>query len=35
MKNITIPEEEYLALKRTINELQEKINLNNLLAFPK
>ncbi|AFM05976.1 hypothetical protein Fleli_3661 [Bernardetia litoralis DSM 6794] len=27
MKNITIPEEEYLALKQTINELQEKISL--------
>ncbi|WP_375561501.1 hypothetical protein ACE193_02785 [Bernardetia sp. OM2101] len=27
MKNITIPEEEYLALKQTISELQEKISL--------
>ncbi len=27
MKNITISEKEYLALKQTINELQEKISL--------
>ncbi|PIY12569.1 MAG: hypothetical protein COZ18_01785 [Flexibacter sp. CG_4_10_14_3_um_filter_32_15] len=27
MKTVTIPEEEYLALKQTINELQEKVNL--------
>jgi hypothetical protein len=27
MKTVTIPEEEYLALKQTINELQEKVSL--------